>query len=188
MDAGPIIAQKEQEVDSETTATELLPMMFTVGTDLLLAAMPGILSGTITMATATPQDESLVTKADMIDSSEGELRFWEESATQLLNKLRGFAMWPGVYMHVKVEGRDEIIKVKVIKARVVQDQSAYPSDVIELGPNKKDGLYCVCHDGTILELLIVQPATKKPFSAKDLKNGYPGETLRWCKEPVEVKV
>ena len=68
MDAGPIISQKEEPVDENETATNVLPHLFNIGTDLLIDAMPDLVSGAITMETATAQDEDAVVAADMIDS------------------------------------------------------------------------------------------------------------------------
>ena len=84
-------------------------------------------------------------------------------------------------MYFKVGDRDPM-KVKVIKTRVVPETTA-PTDVVEMGPTKKSGLYVVCYDGSILELLELQPATRKAFRARDFQNGYPGETIRWIKTP-----
>ena len=33
--------------------------------------------------------------------------------------------------------------------------------------------------GPILELVQVQPPTKRPFPARDLHNGYPNQVLAW---------
>ena len=182
MDAGPIVAQKSVPIDINDTSTTVLPMLFEHGTDLLLENMPKILSGEITIETATPQKEEDATAASMIDSSEGELKVWEESATTCHNKLRGFSMWPGAFLYIQIGDR-EPIKVKVIETRLVDGETREPTDVIELGPKKGDGLYLVCFDGSILELVTVQPATRKAFPARDFQNGYPGETIRWVKTP-----
>ena len=177
MDAGPIIAQEEREIDENVTAVEVLPMLFDVGTNLLLDKLPGLLDGTITMETATPQDDGQAVAAPMIHSSEAEFRVWEESARTCHNRLRGFAMWPGAFMYFRVGDREEIMKVKVTETRVVEG-TAETTDEVRLGPTKQSGLYVVCHDGSILELIRVQPATKNAFPARDFQNGYPGETIR----------
>ena len=181
MDAGPIIAQEEMQVDENDTATTVLPALFKIGTKLLLKTLPDVLDGKITMENARPQDESLVVKADMIHASEAELKVWEESAVTCHNRLRGFSMWPQTYMWLQPGDRDPI-KVKVTQTRLVKE-TAEPTDVVQLGPTKKDGLYVVCGDGSILELVRVQPATRKEFPARDFQNGYPGETIRWVKPP-----
>ena len=180
MDAGPIIAQATHDVDKDATATTVLPELFDIGTQLLLDALPDILCGNITMDTCQPQDESGVVNADMIDSAEAELQVWRESARACHNRLRGFSMWPGVFLYVQIGEREEVIKLKVTKSRVVVDSEPQePTNIIRLGPNKGDGLYVVCGDGSVLELLEVQPATKRAFPAKDFQNGYPGEVIRW---------
>jgi methionyl-tRNA formyltransferase len=183
MDAGPIIAQASQDIDENDTAATVLPLLFDLGTQLLLQNLPDILDGKISMETVTPQDESMATQATLIHSSEAELKVWEESAITCHNRLRGFSMWPQTYMWFLVGERPDPIKVKVTQTRVVEGTTAEPTTEVILGPTKKDGLYVVCGDGTTLELLQVQPATRKEFPARDFQNGYPGETIRWIQTP-----
>lgn len=51
------------------------------------------------------------------------------------------------------------VKVKVSQTRVVPNLTLEPTDVVQLGPEKTNGLYVVCHVFSVLELLQVQPAT-----------------------------
>jgi methionyl-tRNA formyltransferase len=188
MDAGPIIAQKEEYVNENDTATTLLPHLFSIGANCLLEAMPGLLSGKITMETATEQDEAAVMNADMIASSEAELQPWQMSARACHDRLRGFSMWPGVFIYVQV-GNDESVgehfKLKLLETRVVPETQG-PTDVLAKGPNKKDGLRLVCGDGSVLEILQLQPAGKKPMDSISFLNGYPNKTIRWVKpKPTE---
>lgn len=183
MDAGPVIAQKEYTVGENDQATTVLPLLFEMGTNLLLEAIPNVLSGKITMETATLQDESLVTDADMIDASEAELRVWEESASTCHNRMRGFSMWPGTFLYLKI-GDDEPSKVKVAATRVLPE-TAEPTSVLELGDRKGDGLRLVCGDGSILEILQLQPVTRKVMDAKSFMNGVQGKTVQWVKPSTE---
>lgn len=185
MDAGPIVAQLEQSFDENDSSAQVLPQLFILGTQLLLDNLPDVLEGRLTQDTATPQDESLAVPAPMIHSSEGELKVWSESARTCHNKWRGFAMWPGVFMYLQVGDRPDAMKIKIIETRVVSeaDAKAELTNVVQRGPTKKSGLYVVCYDGSVLELLVVQPATKKAFAARDFANGYPGETIRWVPTP-----
>jgi methionyl-tRNA formyltransferase len=195
MDAGPIIAQETLALDGSETATTVLPTLFAMGTRLLLSVLPEILNGSITMETATQQDESLVVAADKIDASEAELRVWEESAISCHNRLRGFHMWPQTFLWLHVgkgdndestseePSPDDMIQVKVLESRVVPGPPVPATNIVRLGPSKQSGLYVVCFDGSILELLVVQPATRRAFAARDLQNGYPGATLRWVRTP-----
>jgi methionyl-tRNA formyltransferase len=188
MDAGPLIVQSSQQIDENDTATTVLPLLFDIGTKCLLEVLPDICSGRITFDTATPQDDNAAVAAAMIDTAEGEFKVWQESAHSCHNRLRGFSMWPQAFMYLQVGDR-EPIKVKVTETRVVvpgeRETTAelQPTDVVQLGPTKQSGLYVTCFDGSILELVEVQPATRKAFRARDFQNGYPGETIRWVRTP-----
>ena len=182
MDAGPIIAQQEMMVDENDTATTVLPDLFRLGTQLLLERLPDVLNGNVTLESARPQDDDQAVAASMIDSSEAELRVWNESATTCHNRWRGFSLWPQTFLWLQPGNRDPIA-VKVLEARVVPGVWREPTNVVTLGPDKKSGLYVVCYDGSVWELLHVQPATRKRFPARDFQNGYPGETIRWVQPP-----
>jgi methionyl-tRNA formyltransferase len=187
MDAGPIVAQQEVTIDENDTATIVLPMLFEVGTKLLLDALPSVLLEQVTMETATQQREDHATAARMIDSSEAELRVWNETAAECHNRARGFSMWPQTFLTVRIGTRPDPIRLKVLTTRVVasppppqdDEKDATRARTIVPGPKKTDGLFVKCYDGSVLELVEVQPPTKRPFPARDFQNGYPDETIRW---------
>lgn len=185
MDAGPIISQISVPIDDSETAVTLLPKLFEIGTKELIKVLPDILTGKITMDTATPQDDDQATAASLIETQEGELKVWNQTARECHNQNRGFALWPQTYLWLK-PGDREAIKVKVLETRVPDVDPVQPvSDIVTVGPTKQDGLYVTCFDGSVLELVTVQPATKKPFPARDFKNGYPGEIIRWIRHEEE---
>lgn len=189
MDAGPIIAQKEVLVDENDTSAKVLPWLFDIGTNLLIEKLPDLLSGKITMETAQIQDESLVVAAAMIDSSEAELRPWEESATVMHNRLRGFSIWPGAFLYLEVGEGTEPTKYKILETRVIPNHDDGPMEVtdrIQPGPTRKDGIRLVCFDGSVLEIMKLQPATKKPVDALSFINGLQGRTVRYVRTPEGV--
>ena len=183
MDAGPIVNQQEHTLEGDETATTLLPYLFEVGTDLLIDSMPDLLNGKITMETAEEQNEDNIVDAAMISPAEAEMKPWEESATTLHNKARGFSMWPGTYLMFEVGEDSEPTKFKILETRVLEDEkSDNPnSDAVVPGPSKKDGLRVTCFDGSILEINRLQPATRKPMDALSFINGLQGKTVRWVK-------
>ena len=189
MDAGPIIAQKEESIVDknieDATATKVLPWLFEIGTDLLIEKLPDILSGAVKFDTAKIQDESQVVQAAMIDSSEAEMKPWEETATTLHNRLNGFSMWPGCFMYLEVGKGTKPVKFKILKTRLLEEKTER-TDIVEAGPSKKDGLRLVCFDGSILEINSLQPATKKPVDSLSFVNGLQGRTVRYVKTPEEV--
>ena len=151
----------------------------------------------------------LIRHVNQPNQSEGDLDLAVLTARQGLNLWRGLLEWPGVHVWIQVtpaQSNEEedaststtsttaskplILKVKIIQARVVSegsnpqegDSTTENDRVLRLGPHKKrDGLYATCHDGSILELVQVQPPTKRPFPARDLQNGYPNQVLSWLR-------
>merc|ERR1712224_156689 len=88
-----------------------------------------------------------------------------------------------MYVQVGDDENDEPLKVKVIESRVVGEPGSVSGDelthLVEIPPGKGKGLMVVCSDGSVLELLKVQPVTKKVMDAKSFVNGLQGKTLRW---------
>ena len=181
MDAGPIIAQVEQPIHENDQATTVLPQLFDIGTRSLLATLPDVLAGKITMETALDQEEDKIVNADRIDPMEAELKVWEETARVCHNRVRGFRMWPGTFVYMAI-GDEEPTKVKIAKTRVT-GETMDSTNMIEIGTNKNDGLKLVCHDGTVLEVLELQPVTKKVMDAKSFVNGLRGRQVKWVVTP-----
>lgn len=185
MDAGPVVKQTEDDVGENDDATKVLPHLFEIGTDLLVDAIPEVIKGEITFESSLSQDEDKVVNADMIDSSEGELFVWRDSARDCHNKVRGFSMWPGTFLYMRIgdDEESEPIKVKIMKSQVLEGSGAELTNKIILGKAKKDGLMLICGDGSVLELLQVQQVTRKAMDAKSFVNGLRGQSLSWVKMP-----
>ena len=201
MDAGPIIAQSTLDVQDHETATTLLQKLFKIGTQSLISLLPKVFDETITMSTATIQNEEEVTYAKLIDTSEAEFKVWQETATSCHNRLRGFHMWPKANMHIQITNHngkvDEpplVMKIKIHETRVIPDLTLTPTDIILTSlPSTSDiatntavpatGLYVVCCDGSVLELIRIQPPSKTAYPARDLVHGYPNATIQWVQPP-----
>lgn len=190
MDAGPIVTQNRCQVDENETATTLLPLLFKIGTQMLIEVLPKVLEGKINMENSMQQDERGVVNANMIDSSEGELFLWRESARKCHNKIRGFSIWPGTFIYICIGDIDltNLVKLKIISTRVLDIGPLEPTNEIILGPCKGDGLRVVCGDGSVLEFLEVQPVTKKIMDAKSFANGLQGRKVHWIRTPVKDSV
>lgn len=197
MDAGPIVRSETRPVKTyspdggrtDPDATVVLPALFELGTESLLDVLPEVVAGKVTMENARVQDEEGVVKADMINAEEGELKLWEDGAMVCHNKVRGFSMWPGTYLYCRIgddedEEKEPSMKLKILQTRIPTEEegvTATTTDEIVLGPNKGDGLRVVCVDGSVLELMMVQPATRKAMDAKSFVNGLRGRRLRWTR-------
>eukprot|EP00587_Corethron_hystrix_P004395 CAMPEP_0113311588 /NCGR_PEP_ID=MMETSP0010_2-20120614/8763_1 /TAXON_ID=216773 ORGANISM="Corethron hystrix, Strain 308" /NCGR_SAMPLE_ID=MMETSP0010_2 /ASSEMBLY_ACC=CAM_ASM_000155 /LENGTH=400 /DNA_ID=CAMNT_0000167253 /DNA_START=165 /DNA_END=1367 /DNA_ORIENTATION=+ /assembly_acc=CAM_ASM_000155 len=185
MDAGPLVSQVEIPATGDEMAGETLESLFMEGTEALLRSIPEVLTGKITMETAKVQEEEGITHAAMIGKEEGILRPNVHSAEVAHNKVRAFDMWPGCTLLLNVgESKDEV-KVKVGRTRIVPVDDEL-LDMIDLSDNsivlpkkKGRGLMLQCGDGSVLELLEIQPPTKKMMDAKSFINGLKGAALKW---------
>lgn len=190
-EAGPIVRQAEETIDENDDASKVLPHLFNIGDDLLIDALPEIIKGETTMETALEQDEDKIVNADLIHSSEAELFFGKDSARTCHNKIRGFSMWPGTFIYVRIGDNEEAepIKLKILQSRVFEESGADPTDEVVFVTADQvvfvkadNALRVVCADGSILELLMVQPATKKAMDARSFANGrMRNQTVRWVK-------
>ena len=123
----------------------------------------------------------------MIDPSEAEMKPWEETAATLHNRLRGFSIWPGGFLYLEVGEGSKPVKFKILETRLLEERAeGGPTDAIEAGPTRKDGLRLTCFDGSILEINRLQPATKKPVDSLSFVNGLQGRTVRYVRTPEAV--
>ena len=188
MDAGPIVSQIVVEDDREKQATQVLEELFDLGTDDLVRFLPKIISGEVTFGGARAQHEAEVSHAKMISKDEGYLDIGSLGARQLHNKVRGLEMWPGTHFFVEYAGeKGAKKKVKVGKTRVVEEgiegggEGDQERDVqlLRLKQGKGGGLLVNCGDGSVLEVLQIQPEAKKMMDAKSFVNGLSGAEVRW---------
>lgn len=96
LDSGPILLQKEVSVDEDDDARTLHDKLSQAGGILLYETMRRIESGTLT---PTPQNESVATYFPMLEKSDG-LIDWSMKATDIRNRVRGLAVWPGAYTYL----------------------------------------------------------------------------------------
>ena len=199
MDAGPILKQVIHALIGEEKAPELLQVLFEEGTEALIEALPSVWDGS---AKPQQQEEDGATKADKINASEAGVYFEKETAREIHNKVRGFAGWPGTWAWFELvdegeEGREEgeLVRLKIVTTRVVEQEGGEGGREVGLVGGKGGGLRVVCGDGSVLDLMEVQPPGKKVMDSKSYANGLRGRKLRWKpmlpkeedKEGVEVK-
>lgn len=159
MDTGPILLQRECVIEPDDTAETLESRLALIGAGLAVETLSGLTAGTLS---PKAQDESAATKAPLIRKSDGLVSF-EQPATQIANRLRGFHPWPGLlFTHA---GRS----VKILAASPIENgEQATPGTVLSIS---RDGVDVACGANTTLRLLRVQPESRGAVSAKDFANG-----------------
>mmetsp|Transcript_6335 Transcript_6335/g.19127 ORF Transcript_6335/g.19127 Transcript_6335/m.19127 type:complete len:374 (+) Transcript_6335:58-1179(+) len=171
MDAGPIVSQVEVELNGDEKAPELLKRLFDIGTDEVIRVMPKIFSGKIE---TRDQNASEASHAAKMSKDEGTTAF-TENAVRVHNKVRAFADWPGVWAEFVSEassGKKEELRVKLLTTKVHKADGGPALGVHDIDTGAGgDALRIVCDDGSVLDVMELQPQGRKPMAAKAFKVG-----------------
>lgn len=165
MDAGNIIAQREIAIHQDDTSETLFNKLSEVGKALLLDTLPSIINKT---NPSIKQATDLVTYAPIIKPSEEWLDF-NETAIALDAKIRAFYPEPNTF--TLLSG----MKLKVIEARVLKDESAQAINPGEVASVSKKGFSVQCKKDQLF-IKTLQLESKKAMPASDFMNGL-GKTL-----------
>lgn len=160
LDAGDMIAQAETEIQPDETAPELTVRLADIGAELLVQTVSSIEAGT---ASRTPQDESQVSLAPMLDKGLSPMDF-SKSAQALHDQVRGLIPWPAAT--ALVGG----VRCKVF-ATTVEAGNGPAGTVLEAG---KKGLVVACGRDA-LRILELQPDGGKRMRSADYLRGHPVE-------------
>ncbi len=161
-DTGDIILQKRSTIDPETDAILLHQQLENLAPNLLI----DVLRRSIDQLPITqPQDNSLATYAPQLTKEHGNVN-WNKSAVEILNLVRGTAIWPQAHAFLQ-----DNLHVKILSCSLMSINSGktFPPGTIEISRNKQ----IIVHTARgKLILDEVQPATKNKMSAHDFVNGY----------------
>ncbi|EST90194.1 methionyl-tRNA formyltransferase [Vagococcus lutrae] len=172
MDAGDILTQAKLEIKDTDDVGTLFDRLSVLGKDLLLETLPMILTNTIT---PTPQKEEDATFSPNI-SRELERISWDKTAEQVDWQVRGMHPWPVAHTLWQEQ------RVKIYQGQPLEKKTnAKPGTIVTI--NKKS-FEVACGDGTVYEVLTLQPAGKAKMSAVNFLNGVgrqlnEGDQLTW---------
>lgn len=165
LDTGDILLQKEIPIAPNDTAETLAPKLAAVGAGLTVETLRELRSGKLH---PRKQDNAKATLAPILKKEDGLIDF-SLTATEILNRMRGFQPWPGAYS--KFRGKNIQVRQATVGAGTLT-----PAELKMEG----ERLIVGCGQGTSLELLELQLEGKKRTSAADFIRGYrplPGEKL-----------
>src|SRR6202045_550515 len=157
LDTGDVLLQRELPIAPDDTAEALAPRLASIGADLLLETLRGLQSESVP---PRPQDHAQATLAPILRKQDGLIDF-SRSATEIVNRLRGFQPWPGAYTSFRGNN------LQVRKAAPITQALAPGQLRVE-----ENHLLVGCARNSALELFEVQPEGKKRMSARDFLNGY----------------
>ena len=173
MDAGLVLGQSERPITDSVTAGELH--------DLLSADGPALVDQVLTefaqdRLRPVEQDESGVTIAGKLDKSLGAIDLGALDADQARRTIHALNPWPSVTVRFRSE------PLKLLTAAVESASTdQQPGSIID----PETGTVA-CGEKSVLRLLQVQPAGRKPMSYSAFANGAnvaAGERL----EPLQLK-
>ena len=160
MDAGDIIDVAKTPIGENETAGELLDRLAVLGADLLSRVLTRFAADDVA---GTPQDESKVTFAPMLDKSMCPID-WNKTAQQVHDQVRGLHPWPVATANLG----GTLFK---IHQTVVCEGSGKPGQILEL---TKTGLIVACGEGAV-EIRSLQAEGGKRMAAPDYFRGHPLE-------------
>jgi methionyl-tRNA formyltransferase len=159
MDTGGILLQETIPIEPQDTAGTLTDKLSLLGARLIIDALRGVGSGTLT---PVPQDGSRATLAPLLKKGDG-LIDWNLSAREIHKRIRGLSPWPGAYSYL--DGK----MVKIIASEVVAG-SGEPGSLHEQDKKTLD----VGTGSGMLRILSIQPEGKKPMTAAEFLRGHRG--------------
>lgn len=157
MDAGDILTQREATVYPDDTSPTLLPRLFQLGADMLNDTLIRFMQGEVK---PLPQDHTQTTYTSLLKKEMGRIDWQKESAEQILNKIRAFTPWPGVFTF------SDNKRLKILTAT----QSPDPDPKAPPGTFFHQGIQTV--QGVLIPKM-VQPEGKKSMSWEEFLRGNP---------------
>lgn len=166
MDAGEMLGQVIEPIHADDTAGTLEARLAAAGAKLALCILDRIERNT---EKGIPQDMLLVTKAPKLSKEMG-LVDYSRTAYQVDCQIRAFQPWPSAYTYWHSAGTEP---TRLIVFRAVPDVSQSSDrpagEVIQVN---KDQVSIACGQGTVVNLVTVQPSGKKPMTIGDFLRGY----------------
>lgn len=160
MDTGDMILKDEVQINEDDTTGTIHDKLKEMGAKVLSETIQLLI---LDKATRIAQNNECATYASML-RREVEAIDWQRSATDIHNLVRGLNPWPGAYC--SYQGKN----LKVWHTRVYESETpaSKPGVIAKL---TADSFIIETGQG-ILEVLEVQPASKRRMSAKDFVCGY----------------
>jgi len=169
MDTGAILTQRSTPIKAEDNGVTLHDRLAQLGAELLVATIPGYVSGEIK---PQPQPLAGVSYAPKIKKTDGHID-WSLPATVIWNHFRAFTPWPGAFTSWTAGTRVHLLKIWA--ARVVE-RSGPAGEILQAG---QDGLVVGC-GGQALLISELQREGGRRLTAREFLAGHPvrpGEQL-----------
>ena len=165
LDAGATFAMRTVPIPGDATSGDMESTLSVNGAELLLPVVDALAAG---HAVETPQDHAKATFAPKITKEEGPVD-WSQRADVILNRVRGLQPWP--LASTTLAGRRLVLRrAGHVFIRRTEPASGLPAPgTIVLAA--ADKLMVACGDGTVLQILEIQPEGKRTMTAREFIAG-----------------
>jgi len=160
VDTGNIIRQRSVNVAPADNLHSLYAKLCATGADLVLETVDIIAQG---KASAGQQDDTQASPAPKVTTETRRLDF-SEPAQRCHNRIRAFAPSPGAF--TERQGK----MLKLLRSQVVEAHGE-PGSVVSISPQS----FTIACGAGALEVLSVQPESKKAMDSASYLRGYPFE-------------
>jgi methionyl-tRNA formyltransferase len=155
LDTGPVHLERSTPIGAQETAGALHDRLATLAADVLLAALPSILTRS---SVAVPQRNELATVAPKISKAEA-LLDWRESARTLERRVRAFNPWPVAETRLSDGRRLRIFEATAVEAAPT---AASPGTIVAAG---RAGIDVATGEG-VLRLRRIQPPSGRTMDVE----------------------
>jgi methionyl-tRNA formyltransferase len=156
LDTGPMLLAEKTAIAPEETAVHVYECLADIGAKLMVKTLAGLEDGSVT---PVEQDHAQATLAPILTRDDGRMDF-SRTATELLNRWRGFQPWPGAFTTLRGK------KLIVHRLRVAAGNGTEGELRVEGGR-----LLVGCRD-SMLDLIEVQMEGKKRMAAGEFLRGF----------------
>jgi methionyl-tRNA formyltransferase len=157
MDTGEMLLQEELRIGAEETAPELAGRLAELGATLMAKTLRGLATGELA---GRAQDHAGATLAPMLKREDGRIE-WARPATEIYNRMRGFAPWPGAYTEFR--GQTCHLRGKQVASGV----PGGPGTILL----ENNGVSVVCGAGSRLGITHVKQEGRREISAGEFLRG-----------------
>ncbi len=161
MDAGDMIEIRKTPIEPYENAQSLLDRLAVIGGELLCDTLDAMEED---RTTRTPQDESKVTFAPMLNKTMCPID-WSRSPREIIDHVRGLDPWPVATAMIQ-EKRFKIYGVRPVEKTTNKE----PGTLLAL---TKEGLEIACGGGNVLVITTLQAEGGKRMAAPDYFRGHP---------------
>ncbi len=158
LDTGDMLLSREIAITENMNAEQLHDALSVMGADVMEETI-GLLKEN--KLNPVPQNHSRFTYASMLSKELSPID-WSKTAQEIHNQIRGLYGWPCAT--AQLEGKT----VKIHESRIAELKGSAPGEILE----KEKRLIIACGDGESLEILKIQPESKKAMTGAEFARGY----------------